>query len=430
MKRPRGYLILACTGFMLATANAMAASPSGGNEDRVPQLFSIESTPDRATLQQTGNDYIQRLLTVPSNEQITVIKLNPAVVSRETPTLAVTLPDGKAAQFNLRDFNTITAGVQGWVGYKPSTWKPTHAPSAAEIDIDPLNYLSLVREGDALVGSIIVDGQLYRIDSVGSGQYALIKIDESKLPPEAEALESEQVNAVDDTHAKTPQSSHSIIRVLFVATNQRRAASPNYKLELANALNDANQYMRNSGVEVTLELAGYYEGPYDESARYYTQKLNDLRLAQPFAGELLKRRDELGAHLVTLYSSDPAFCGMAWLNPGKAQAHSVITCPTALAHEIGHNLGANHNWQPGDPVANPPYQYGYRYMGAQDRFRTQMSYDCPGASCPRLPYFSNTWTTWQGYPLGTAANHDVARRFNEQREKFEGFYPPGGHPLS
>lgn len=418
MNRPNITSFLACAGLLMATACSMAATPSGASGSAAPQLFALEPTPDRSTLQRTGNDYLKRLLTDPANEQVTLIKLAPALVNNQTQDLAVTLPDGTSAQFHLRDFNTITDGIQGWVGYKASTWKQVHTSSSAEIDNDPQYYLSLAREGDTLVGSIIADGQHYRIDQAGPGQHVLIKVDASKMPKEAEPRQVEHADAVDETIGKVPQSGHSVIRILFLATDQRKAASPNYKLELAKAVNDANQYLRNSQVDMTYELAGYYEGSYDETDRAYKQQLDDIRLAQPFAEAVLSRREELRAHVVSMYSTAPQFCGMAWLSASKAQAHSVISCPGSLAHELGHNMGVNHGWVPGDPVRNPPYMHGYK------RTATPALHTIMITSHGAIPYFSNPRLTYQGVALGTVANHDAARRFNERRETVENFYPP------
>jgi len=211
--------------------------------------------------------------------------------------------------------------------------------------------------------------------------------------------------------------------VLFLTTNQRRARNPNYKAELAQALNNANQYMKNSDVQITYQLAGYYDGDYDEAGRTHTQQLGDIRTAKPYSDRVLSERERLGADLVVQYSTVSSVCGVAWRPAFKANAHSLVSCLGSLAHEMGHNLGATHNWEEGDSAGAPPYMYGYRYTGTP-RFRTQMSYDCSGGSCPRIAYHSNPRLTYQGIPLGTAANHDVARRFNERREVVENFYPP------
>lgn len=385
------------------------------------QLFTLEPTPTRKGLLDTASGNLATLLADPANAEFTLVKINPALISQQTQDLAVSLPDGKTAQFHLRDFTTITPGIDGWVGYKPSAWKAAHAASASEIENDPLYYLSLVREGDKLAGRVIVEGQRYRLDSIGSGQYVLIKVDESKLPAEGEPLVDPAGQALDETQGKVPQSAHSTIRVMFLATDQRRAKSPYYRLELALALFTANQYMKNSDVQITYELAGFFDEPYDETGRDYKQQLNDIRLAQPFAGNVLRRREALGADMVSMYSTATALCGQAWLASSKARAHSVISCTDALAHELGHNLGASHNWKEGKEEGDPPYMYGYRYTGSP-RFRTQMSYGC-SPTCPGVAYHSNPRLTYQGIPLGTEAHHDVARLFNERRETVENFYP-------
>ncbi|MFP3500377.1 peptidase M72 family protein, partial [Pseudomonas sp. SIMBA_059] len=69
------------------------------------QLFSLQPTQDRATLQQTAQGYLATLLADPANAEVTFIKMDPAVVSKQMQVLAVTLPDGKTAQFHLREYN-------------------------------------------------------------------------------------------------------------------------------------------------------------------------------------------------------------------------------------------------------------------------------------------------------------------------------------
>ncbi|WP_338745815.1 M12 family metallo-peptidase [Pseudomonas putida] len=413
-------------GTVLTMASACSSSTSSDNStsSAATQLFTLEPTPDRNTLQKTASGYLATLLADPANQEITLVKVDPAVVSNKIQDLAVTLPNGEAARFHLRDYNTITPGIDGWVGYKPSVWKQEHASSSAEIEIDPLYYLSLARDGDKIVGSVIVGGQPYRIEYVSPGQHALIKVDESKLPTGDDALEPESTSRT-EAIGKPSTSAHSIIRVLLVTTSDVRATRPNNRAELAQALNDANQYMKNSQIEITFELAGYLDADYSQGLKTAGQQLDDMRLLKPFADVLLASREAYRADLVSLYSTTTGNCGKAWTAPSKVQGHSVVTCRWALAHELGHNLGGRHNWKEGDPERSEPDRYGYGYWrSTEPKFYTQMSYSsfC-GANCPQIPFFSNPRLLYQGARMGTERNHDVARRFNERRETVENFYP-------
>lgn len=413
-------LVLGATLTMASACSSSTPSDSG-TSSAVTQLFTLEPTPDRSTLQKTATGYLATLLADPANQEITLVKVDPAVVSNKTQDLAVTLPNGQAAQFHLRDYNTMIPGIDGWVGYKPSAWKLQHSSTPSEIDIDPIYYLSLVREGDKVVGSVIVDGQRYRLETLEPGKYAFIKVDETKLPPEAEPLEGpKEKNKA--PRSVSQSSSHSTIRVLMVSTIEARAANPNYRPAMAQALQDANAYMANSFVDITYELAGYFDADYAETGK--SSQLGDLTdTARPLAASVVPVREALKADLVTMYSTTKAYCGMAYVTSNRATATSVVPCLSSMSHELGHNLGATHNWEPGNQEGNPTYMFGYRYTGTP-RFRTQMSYDCSGGTCPRVPYHSNPRLTYEGVPLGTVRNHDVARRFNERRETVENFYSP------
>lgn len=57
----------------------------------------------------------------------------------------------------------------------------------------------------------------------------------------------------------------------------------------------------------------------------------------------------------------------------------------SFAHEIGHNLGADHN-RNNDTMDALGHAYGFR--DPSNRFRTIMSYNCVGKHCPRVQRFS------------------------------------------
>jgi hypothetical protein len=381
-------------------------------------LFTLEPTPDRSTLQKTATGYLATLLANPANEEITLVDANAELINNSTQHLAVTLPDGKTAQFNVRDFSSMAGGYEGWVGYKGSAWKLNH-PSPAEIDFDPRYYLSIVSHGTQLVGNLIVDNQRYQLESLGGRQHALIKVDSSKLPPEDSQGPQGHANEVSAVKTNLPpKSAHSTIRLLFVTTNQARANNPNYRAALILGLQDVNQIAKNSQVAITYELAGFMDANHDETGKDFVTLLNDLTYRMP---EVKVVRDRLRADLVSMLVANNELCGGGKPGPEKHLGFSAINCISSLAHEIGHNFGMSHSWN----GESNTYTHGYQYKPASGslRFRTQMAYDCSPA-CPRQMFFSNPRLSYQGQALGTVANHDVARAINERRETVENFYPP------
>ena len=412
----RTWLVIA--GGALLVACSSSTLPEHGTTSAVTQLFTLEPTPDRSNLQKSATGFLATLLADPANEEITWVNASAELITSRTQNLAVTLPNGKIAQFNLRDFNSMADGYEGWVGYKPSAWKQQH-PSSSEIDFDPRYYLSIVRHGTQLVGNLIVEGQRYQLVNLGGRQHALIKVDESKLPPEAEPGLGEHANEVSTvTTSLQPKSAHSTIRLLFVSTKQARAKNPGYRAALVQGLQDVNQITKNSQVDISYELAGFVDADHDETGKDFATLLNDLTYRMP---EVKAQRDLLRADLVSMLVANGELCGGGKPGPAKEYGFSAISCIPSLAHEIGHNFGMSHDW---DGKSNT-YTNGYRYQPASGslRFRTQMAYDCSPA-CPRQMFYSNPRLSYQGQPLGTVANHDVARAMNERREAVENFYPP------
>jgi hypothetical protein len=412
----RAWLVIA--GCALLAACSSSTPPESGTSSAVTQLFTLEPTPDRSTLQKTATGYLATLLANPANEEITLVEANAELINNSTQHLAVTLPDGKTAQFNVRDFSSMAGGYEGWVGYKGSAWKLNN-PSPAEIDFDPRYYLSIVRHGTQLVGNLIVDNQRYQLEYLGGRQHALIKVDSSKLPPEDSQGPQGHANEVSAVKTNLPpKSAHSTIRLLFVTTNQARANNPNYRAALILGLRDANQIAKNSQVAITYELAGFMDANHDETGRDFVTLLNDLTYRMP---EVKVVRDRLRADLVSMLVANNELCGGGKPGPEKHLGFSAINCISSLAHEIGHNFGMSHSWN----GESNTYTHGYQYKPASGslRFRTQMAYDCSPA-CPRQMFFSNPRLSYQGHALGTVANHDVARAMNERRETVENFYPP------
>lgn len=133
-------------------------------------------------------------------------------------------------------------------------------------------------------------------------------------------------------------------------------------------------------------------------------------------------RNRCGADIVHGLSSKTNLdvCGLGLLltqeglgNDKYASRVFSVSAPTcediyAFAHEIGHNLGGNHNKEVMTPSGREiPFSFGYAKPGIH---RDIMSYDCPN-HCRVVRHFSSPLVVLDGHPLGTTTEN-VASAFN------------------
>lgn len=416
--------LLTFAGLVFLAACSSSTSSTDAQPAQTAKLFEFRDPASLAAFKATPGvaRYLSALTNEPANVDIRPINVVTSLVSPDTKALTLSVDGKTTATFQLRRAEPPAPGMIGWVG-DMSTDRRKRFTSASEGGFDK-NWISLVLDGGDLVGSIYLDDVRYDVRPVGQGQHVLVRVDETKLPPEAEPLVDVDNVAKNSVVPNGRANPLSTIRVMFVTTNDSREQRPNAHALLAEALQAANQYMINSKVAIRYELSGYFDADISEEGKGYGGLLSSLgKTNEAFGKAAGLERDRLRADLVSMLITRPEYCGMAYVTASKGSAFSAITCVQSLAHELGHNLGATHNWEEGQPVGNPPYMYGYRYQAGTPRFSTQMSYSCSPA-CPRIPYHSNPRVTYEGIPVGTAAHHDVARRFNERRETVENFYPP------
>jgi len=86
-------------------------------------------------------------------------------------------------------------------------------------------------------------------------------------------------------------------------------------------------------------------------------------------------------------------------------SRSCATGYYSFAHELGHNMGARHDWYV-DDTENKPYSYNHGFVNQAEGWRTIMAYntECAvaGSNCTRLPYWSNPEVEYGGVPMGVA----------------------------
>jgi hypothetical protein len=88
----------------------------------------------------------------------------------------------------------------------------------------------------------------------------------------------------------------------------------------------------------------------------------------------------------------------------------------SFAHELGHNMGARHDWYV-DDAQNSPFQYNKGYVNVPGQWRTIMAYnnECQdrGGSCTRLQYWSNPDVQYGGEAMGVPAGTSVSCKKND-----------------
>ena len=292
--------------------------------------------------------------------------------------------------------------------------------------------VSLSVVGDTLVGRIVMDGQLARIRPAG-GAHVVEFVDQSSFPPEGQPLVPAQVpgesEAVATATQTTPQAvaadTGQVVDVLVAYTPAARDAAGGDSAIAAiinQAVSGANTAYASSGLTRQLRLVRTMGVAYAEDGDSSTDLTRLTNAADGYLDEIHAARDAAGADFVTLLTASADLCGIAWImGPSDnnmtfaRSAFSVVNWSCAasnlsLAHEIGHNMGLNHDRENATGVPVTDYAYGYRIAGVA---RDVMAYPCEmqGLSpCPRRTIFSTPLFDFSGTAAAAGtATEDAAR---------------------
>ncbi len=290
-----------------------------------------------------------------------------------------------------------------------------------------LSTVTMVVEDGLMAANIVFPGGAYQVRSAGDGVHVVSEVDQAAYPPEAEPIPVDLPadGGTDEAPADVVALKSSQIEVLVVYTGAARAAAGGTSAmnTLINlAITETNTSYSNSGITQRVHLAHAEEVSYDESGFNWNTTLSRLtKTSDGFIDNVHTLRNTYKADEVVLLVADSGYCGLAWLmttvsNTFKTNAFAVVNwnCATgyySFGHEMGHNMGARHDWYM-DAAKNSPYTYNHGYVNpgttTQTRWRTVMAYNnaCAdrGFSCTRIPYWSTPRKKYGGLPLGVAKN--------------------------
>ena len=250
-----------------------------------------------------------------------------------------------------------------------------------------------------------------------------ISIDKNEMDSVLRSIES---------NARISQFSNNqqvnVIRVMILFTPNADDSRANIQLAIQGRIEYLNVALMNSNItNMRVELAHSQEINYIEGNRTHTQHLNTLRVDnrvaqlrnQHFADFVGFMIDDLD---IGVLPNGVGTCGRGFTAFTAAFAfftmHSGTNCDgRVLAHEFGHNMGAEHNR---DEDGSTLFGNGFSFTSNQGQLRTIMS-DRGGRT---IQHFSNPTIIFGGSPTGTTDREDVARLFRERAVVASSFAPP------
>lgn len=303
-------------------------------------------------------------------------------------------------------------------------------------------------------------------DQVGSMPGAMPRDPDALIVPENRIAGAGVVTAADrlassdvpQVGAAVPVNTSVVVDLLLGFTNgfaNRLGGVSQANTRLTNLVDITNQAYLNSNVAARVRLVGTVQVMYPD-ATSNTQALNELTgngVSVPAALQTLHAaRDQYGADLISLvrnfHDAENGNCGVAWIlgggqsgldssdapygmsivsdsngtgGPGSFPSNGYICRDETLAHELGHNMGSQHDAATArgsngtlDPneYGRYPYSFGYKTDSATGNFYTVMAYGESGQRRFRV-FSSPDISVCNGFACGIPNQADNARSLRQ-----------------
>eukprot|EP00752_Nemacystus_decipiens_P011073 g9837.t1 len=255
-------------------------------------------------------------------------------------------------------------------------------------------------------------------------------------PPEREEFHERGVRRLTSEETEMPSgrvlTSSTTIDVMVLYTRAAMVSSGTDTLlteaqmetEIITHFATANDALADSGIDAVLNLVHVQQASrvslvpgvdFKESTDMKTD-LSTITMSTP---EFDSLRSTYGADLVQLIGYYDESCGSGYVmkNPtakfedyGYSIVHVHCLLNLSHIHEIGHNLGANHDIESSTDIHD--YAHAERHCSGDNPYRTVMAYDTSCVAAPRVALFSSPEITYLGKAAGSGST-DNARKIKE-----------------
>lgn len=288
----------------------------------------------------------------------------------------------------------------------------------------------ITQNGGVFSGLIYSPEAVYEIVAIGDKHF-LVELDQSMFPACAGGVKGDEVQSKAQLGSGPATDSGDRIDVLVVYTAAVRDAvggDAQAQTLAQQSIDSTNTAYINSRIRQRVRLVGAQLTALVETGSFSTE-LSNLRADAATA----TARNAVQADLVAMLTTSTAACGIGYLMgtlPGNsANGHTVTarTCAVgnlSFAHELGHNMGSQHNPENG---SGPTFPYGFGHY-INGSYRTVMSYVDPCTSgCTRVAYFSNPNVIFNGQPTGLDNARDNARSINNTADSIANYRYSGSN---